>query len=82
MAVSRADGDISEEDVKRVLNAAEAFVPKNHNREIIHIIPREFRVDNDGGIKDPVGMNGVRLEVDAIIIYSSLSSLKKFNQVH
>ena len=80
VAVSRADGDISEEDVKRVLNAAEAFVPKNHNREIIHIIPREFRVDNDGGIKDPVGMNGVRLEVDAIIIDAAVSAIKNLTK--
>src|SRR3989344_195861 len=80
VAVSRADGDISEEDVKRVLNASEAFVPKNHNREIIHIIPREFRVDNDGGIKDPVGMNGVRLEVDAIIIDAAVSAIKNLTK--
>src|SRR3989344_1103853 len=80
VAVSRADGDISEEDVKRVLNAAETFVPKNHNREIIHIIPREFRVDNDGGIKDPVGMNGVRLAVDAIIVDVSVSSVKNLTK--
>lgn len=80
VAVSRADGDISEDDVKRVLAAAESFIPKNPNREILHIIPREFRVDNEGGIKDPVGMNGVRLEVDALIVDTSVSSLKNLTK--
>lgn len=80
VAVSRADGEISEDDVRRVIQAAETFIPKNPNREILHIIPREFRVDNEGGIKDPVGMNGVRLEVDALIIETSTSSLKNLTK--
>lgn len=80
VAVSRADGDISEDDVRRVLQAAETFIPKNPNREILHIIPREFRVDNEGGIKDPVAMNGVRLEVDALIVDNSVSPLKNLTK--
>lgn len=80
IAVSRADGEISEEDVRRVLAAAESFIPKNPNREILHIVPREFRVDNEGGIKDPLGMNGVRLEVDALIVDTSVSSLKNLTK--
>ncbi|MBI3627725.1 MAG: cell division protein FtsA [Candidatus Sungbacteria bacterium] len=80
VAVSRADGDVSEEDVRRVLSAAETFIPKNPNREILHIIPREFRVDNEGGIKDPVGMNGVRLEVDALIVDASVSAIRNLSK--
>ncbi|MBI2054799.1 MAG: cell division protein FtsA [Candidatus Sungbacteria bacterium] len=76
VAVSRADGEISEDDVKRVVQAAETFIPKNPNRDILHIIPREFRVDNESGIKDPIGMNGVRLEVEVLIVDTSTSSLK------
>lgn len=76
VAVSRADGEISPEDVKRAIAAAESFVAKNPNKEILHIIPRDFKIDNDGGIKDPVGMHGVRLEVDTLIIETSVSSLK------
>lgn len=76
VAVSRADGEISSEDVRRVLNAAEAFVAKNPNRELLHIVPRDFRVDNEAGIKDPVGMHGVRLEVDTLIVECSASLLK------
>jgi len=70
VAVSRADGEVSEEDVNRVIKAAEAVsLPKN--KEIIHIIPKEFIVDKEGGIKDPRGMHGVRLEVEAEVILAS-----------
>ncbi len=76
VAVSRADGEISPEDVRRVINAAESFIVKNPNKELLHIIPRDFRVDNESGIKDPVGMHGVRLEVDALIIECAAPFLK------
>lgn len=76
IAVSRADGEISPEDVKRAIAAAETFIPKNPNREILHMIPRDFRVDSEAGIKDPVGMHGVRLEVDTLIIDCSRPFLK------
>lgn len=76
IAVGRADGEISADDVRRAVLAAETFVPKNPNKEILHIIPRDFKVDNEGGIKDPVGMNGVRLEVDTLVIECSNNFLK------
>ncbi len=76
VAVSRADGEISPEDVRRAIAAAETFVPKNHNKEILHMIPRDFKVDHEAGIKDPVGMHGVRLEVDTLIIECSSPFLK------
>lgn len=76
VAVSRADQEISPEDVRRALAAAETFVPKNQNKEILHMIPRDFKVDREQGIKDPVGMHGVRLEVDALIIECSAPYLK------
>ncbi len=70
VAVSRADGEVSEEDVSRVLKAAETIsLPKN--KEILHILPREFIVDKESGIKDPIGMHGVRLEVEAEVIFGS-----------
>lgn len=68
VAVSRADGEISPEDVRRAIGAAETFVAKNPNKEILHIIPRDYKVDHEAGVKDPVGMHGVRLEVDTLII--------------
>lgn len=76
VAVSRADGEITEEDVRRALAAAETFIPKNPNKAVLHMIPRDFRVDNEAGIKDPVGMHGIRLEVDALIIDCSRPFLK------
>lgn len=76
VAVSRADQEISPEDVRRAIAAAETFIPKNANKEILHIIPRDFRVDHESGVKDPVVMHGVRLEVDTLIIECSTPFLK------
>lgn len=76
VAVSRADGEISPEDVRRAIAAAETFVNRNPNKEILHVAPRDFRVDNESGIKDPIGMHGVRLEVDTLIIECSTHVLK------
>lgn len=70
IAVSRADGEISKEDADRAVSAA-AAVSLGANREIIQVVPRRFCVDNESGIKDPIGMNGVRLEVDTLIIDAS-----------
>lgn len=67
VAVSRADQEVSEEDILRVIDSASALsLPLN--REILHVIPREFKVDDEEGIYDPLGMTGARLEVDALII--------------
>ncbi|MEK7636673.1 MAG: cell division protein FtsA [Patescibacteria group bacterium] len=76
VAVSRADGEISHEDVVRAYTAAEQFIPKNPNREVVHFIPREFRVDSEVGIRDPIGMNGVRLEVDTLFLEAESHPLK------
>ena len=67
IAISRADGEVSPEDMDRVIGAAQTFSLPN-NREILHVIPREFIVDGEGNIKDPLGMRGVRLETEALII--------------
>lgn len=66
-AVSRADEEVSEEDVLRAINSASA-VSLDPNQEVIHVIPREFNIDGQEGIQDPRGMTGVRLEVDTLII--------------
>lgn len=70
VAVSRADQEISQDDIERVVRAAEA-VSLPPNKEILHVIPKEFVVDGEGGIKDPQGMHGVRLELNALIIECS-----------
>jgi len=66
-AVSRADEEVSEEDVMRAINSASA-VSLDPNQEVIHVIPREFNIDGQAGIQDPRSMTGVRLEVDTLII--------------
>lgn len=75
IAVSRADGEISQEDKERVISAAKA-VSLQPNREILHVLPRRFVVDGQGTIKEPVGMQGVRLEVDALIVEGSTPFIK------
>jgi cell division protein FtsA len=79
IAVSRADGEITEDDVARVIEAAQA-VSLPTNQEILHIIPKAFTVDDQQGIKDPVGMNGIRLEVEANIIGGSTSLMKNLTK--
>ncbi|MDP1709689.1 MAG: cell division protein FtsA [Candidatus Komeilibacteria bacterium] len=75
IAISRPDGEIREDDVNRVLEAAQAVsVPPNY--EILHVLPRNFSIDNQTGIKDPIGMNGVRLEVEAQIIEGQSAHIK------
>lgn len=68
VVVSRADQKISEEDKNRVLQAAESSFPLPLNKEILDISPREFIVDSQKQIKDPVGMQGLRLEVDVLTL--------------
>jgi len=67
VAVSRADQEVSEEDIERVMASASAL-SLSPNREILHIIPCEFKVDNEENIQDPLGMTGARLEVNTLII--------------
>lgn len=75
VAVGRADGEVVEDDISRVINAAQAIsVPAN--KEIVHVIPRNYSLDDQKNIKDPLGMNGVRLEVDAMIIEGSTPFIK------
>ena len=75
IAVSRSDNEITSSDVNRAIDAARTVaIPVD--REIIHVIPQEFSVDDQGGIKDPVGMSGVRLEVEAHLVTASVTTAK------
>ncbi|MDI6602817.1 MAG: cell division protein FtsA [Patescibacteria group bacterium] len=67
IAVSRADQKISEEDISRVLEAAKTInLPSN--KEIFDVIPREFIIDGEKGIKDPLGLKGIRLEAEVLVL--------------
>ena len=75
VAIGRGERGIRAIDVERALESARAIdIP--HNREILHIIPRGFSVDGDDGVRDPVGMQGYRLEVEAHIVTGSTSSIR------
>ena len=67
VSVSRADRKISQDDVGRVIQAAQA-VSLSSNKEILEVIPKDFIVDGDKGVKEPQETEGVRLEVEALII--------------
>jgi len=73
VAVSGEDHIISPEDKRRVIEAAKA-VALPFDREIIHILPQEFIVDDQRGIDDPVGMSGVRLEAEVHIVTGAVTS--------
>lgn len=79
IAVARADNEITEDDIARVIEAASAVsLPANY--EILHVIPKNFTVDSQKGVKDPIGMNGIRLEVETVIIQGSTSNIKNISK--
>lgn len=79
VGVSRSDGEIKEEDVERSIEAARTVATPS-NYEILHVLPKSFTIDGQGGIKDPVGMTGIRLEVDAEIIQGLSSQIKNITK--
>lgn len=79
VAVARPEGEITESDLARVFDAAKA-VSLPSSREIIHVLPRSYIVDGQEGIKDPIGMTGVRLEVDTHIISANAVSIKNMEK--
>lgn len=79
VAVSNPEGEVSSEDVSRVVEAARA-ISQPASREIIHVIPRQFIVDGESGVRDPVGMSGVRLEVETHIVTASNAAMKNLTK--
>ncbi|RQV96656.1 MAG: cell division protein FtsA [Calditrichaeota bacterium] len=73
IAVSGKNKIITNEDVARVISAAKA-IALPMDREILHILPQEFTVDDQDGIKNPVGMAGVRLEAEVHIVTAAAAS--------
>ena len=71
--VAVKDRDVSIGDVKRVIDAAKAVsIPMD--REVIHVIPQEFIIDDQDGIREPLGMSGVRLEAKIHIVTAAVTS--------
>jgi cell division protein FtsA len=79
VAVSNQQGEIAEDDVERVVDSARA-ISLSTMRKIIEVSPREYIVDGQSGIKNPIGMSGVRLEVDTHIITASTTNLKNIDR--
>ncbi len=79
VAVAEPENEISKDDIKRVIEAAQALsLPSS--RDLVHVIPRYFTVDGQEGVKDPIGMSGVRLEVETHIITGSTTSIKNLTK--
>lgn len=79
VAVAEPQKEINLDDVRRALEAARA-VSLPSTREILHVLPREFIVDAQEGIKDPVGMTGVRLEVNTHLITVGSTALRNLEK--
>src|SRR3989344_697555 len=79
VAVSDPNGEIVLSDIARVIEAASA-ISLPSSRELIHVLPREFIVDGESGIKDAVGMSGIRLEVQTHLITASGAAVKNLRK--
>lgn len=71
--VAVKEGEVSQNDIERVIDAARA-VAIPIDREIIHVLPQEYIIDDQDGIKEPLGMSGVRLECKVHLVTGSMTS--------
>lgn len=82
IATSRSGGIITKRDIERVIEQAKAIILPM-DREIIHAIPIEYIVDNERGIRDPVGMSGVKLEAEVHIVTAAIASAQNiYSAIH
>lgn len=80
VAVGRADGEVTEDDMARAMEEVQARLTMPLNRDIIHVLPKDYRLDDQKNIKDPLGMRGVRLEMNALVVTGSTSHLKNISR--
>jgi cell division protein FtsA len=79
VAVSGARREVGREDVERATEVARAIsIPSN--REVLHVLPRGFVVDGQEGVKDPLGMSAVRLEVETLIVHASATGVQNLTK--
>jgi len=75
VAVSGKDREVSQADVDRAMEAARAMnIPQD--REILHVLPQAFAIDDADGVREPIGMSGVRLEVEVHVVTAAVSSVQ------
>lgn len=79
VAVAEPEKEISGDDVRRVIEAAKA-VSLPSSREILHVLPRGYIVDSQEGIVDPIGMTGVRLEVDTHLVTGGATAIRNLKK--
>ncbi|HEX7001505.1 MAG TPA: cell division protein FtsA [Trueperaceae bacterium] len=79
MAAIRRGQEVTRSDIERTIENARA-VPLEQNMEVLHVIPQEYVVDGNDGIKDPEGMSGVRLEVDVHIVAGAQGPLQNLRR--
>jgi len=75
VAIGKGDRPVDHDDIDRAMEAALA-VPVPHNRRIIHSIAREFVLDGQDGVRNPIGLLGFRLEVEAHIVTGAVTSIQ------
>jgi cell division protein FtsA len=79
VAVSGARREVAREDIDRATEVARAVsIPSN--REVLHVLPRGFVVDGQEGVKDPLGMSAIRLEVETHIVHASATSVQNLTK--
>jgi cell division protein FtsA len=79
VGISNPNGEIDNNDINRAIEAAKA-VSLPTGKEILHVIPRIFTVDGQEGIVDPIGMNGVRMEIEAHLVIASSPAIKNLQK--
>ncbi len=79
VAISRNGNGVTHEDIERALDAAQA-VSIPHNREIVHLVPRAFTLDDQDEVRSPIGLHGYRLEVEAHIVTAASPALMNLNR--
>ncbi len=79
VAIGRSDSGVTVQDIERALDVAQA-IPIPQNRQIVHLIPRDFTIDNQNGVRSPIGMHGARLEVEAHIVTAATPALLNLAQ--
>ncbi|TDO99052.1 cell division protein FtsA [Marinomonas balearica] len=72
--VAVKDGEVQKEDIERVIDAAQA-VPISSDQRLLHVLPQEFQIDSQEGIRDPLGMSGVRLEANVHLVSGAANAV-------
>lgn len=76
VSVSRADGEVTREDISRVIDASEAALPRLSNREIVHVFPLFFTVDGESRLREVLGLKGIKLEVETLFVAAFSTHIK------